>query len=61
MNPSNVIVDDYQSQGYGQDSEIDAQDFINEMGGNGPIFIEGDSEIIDEEDEHNTSLNQVRR
>jgi hypothetical protein len=31
------------------------------MGGNGAIFIEGDSEIIDEEDEHNTSLDHVRR
>ena len=56
MKPTNIIIDDYQSQGYGQDSEIDAQDFINEMGGNGSAFIEGDSNVIDEEEEHNQSL-----
>ena len=31
------------------------------MGGNGTVFIEGDSQVIDEEDEHNTSLDQVKR
>ena len=43
------------------DSEIDAQDMINEMG-DGNIFIEGDSDIIDEAAEDlNNSMDQVRR
>jgi hypothetical protein len=31
------------------------------MGGHGPIFIEGDSEVIEEAEEHNQSLDEVRR
>ncbi|CDW84028.1 UNKNOWN [Stylonychia lemnae] len=56
---SHVIVDDFQSQGYGMDSEIDAQDMIDEMGGNQNIFIEGESDIIDEADED--SIDNLRR
>ncbi len=41
-----VIVDDYQSQGYGMDSEIDAQDLINEIGdGTGTVYVEGESQM----------------
>jgi hypothetical protein len=56
---SHVIVDDFQSQGYGMDSEIDAQEMLNEMGGNQNIFIEGESDIIDEADED--SIDNLRR
>lgn len=39
-----VIVDDYQSQGYGNDSEMDAQDMMNEFNdANGTMYIEGES------------------
>jgi hypothetical protein len=31
------------------------------MGGNGAVFIEGDSEVIAEVDEQNISLDQVKR
>lgn len=58
---SNVIVDDFQSQGYGVDSEMDAQDLLNGFGGG---FVEGDSDIIDEEeggDDHNNSMDNIRQ
>jgi len=55
---SNVIVDDYQSQGYGVDSEMDAQDFINDLGdAQSAIFIEGDSEYAGE---HDTSMQGIK-
>jgi hypothetical protein len=41
------------------DSEIDAQEMLNEMGGNQNIFIEGESDIIDEADED--SIDNLRR
>lgn len=67
-----VIIDDYQSQGYGMDSEIDAQDLINEIGeGTGTVYIEGDSvmdntensmyQIRENEDELNNSIENARK
>lgn len=31
------------------------------MGGTGPVFIEGDSNVIDEEEEYNNSMDNIRR
>jgi len=56
---SHIIVDDA-SQGYGVDSEIDDQDMINEIG-KSHVFIEGESDIIDEDDEANHSIDELRR
>ena len=40
-----MIVDDYQSQGYGVDSEMDAQDLMNDLGDDqSALFIEGESD-----------------
>lgn len=47
--------------GYGQDSEMDAQDLINEIGRREDgidMFIEGESDIIDEADEMNMSFQE---
>ena len=56
---AHVIVDDYQSQGYGMDSEMDAQDLLNEIGEDNNVFVEGDSDIIDEDAEE--SFEQIRK
>ena len=54
---SNVIVDDYTSQGYGIDSEMDAQDM--DLGdAQSALFIEGDSEYGGVGD-HDMSMGQI--
>ena len=59
-NSSHIIIDDA-SQGYGLDSEIDAQEMINQMGDPNPVYIEDNSDIIDEDDEGNYSFDNPRR
>lgn len=56
---SNVIVDDYQSCGYGIDSEMDAQDM--DLGDTqSAMFIEGESEYGGGVGDNDLSMDQIR-